>query len=130
MIWRYILAWIPMIAIGIINGIVRESTYGNYLSELRAHQVSTMIGVLLFSGYIWLITRWWSLESPRQAIVIGLVWLGLTIAFEFTFGHFIAGQSWNRLLSDYNILAGRVWLLVLIWIAIAPWLFTVLKKPS
>ncbi|WAL59286.1 hypothetical protein [Thermocoleostomius sinensis] len=130
MIWRYVLAWIPMIAIGIINGIVRELIYGNYLSELRAHQVSTLLGIGLLGGYIWLITRWWSFKSAHQAIVIGLIWLGLTIVFELTFGHFIAGYSWKRLLSDYNILAGRVWLLVLLWIAIAPWLFTVLKKPS
>lgn len=43
MILRYILAWIPMIFIGIINGIVREVTYGKYLNELRAHQVSTQV---------------------------------------------------------------------------------------
>ncbi|HAA27036.1 MAG TPA: hypothetical protein DCE56_04320 [Cyanobacteria bacterium UBA8553] len=123
MILRYILAWIPMIFIGIINGIVREVTYGKYLNELRAHQVSTITGVLLFSFYIWALTRLWSIESPEQALLIGFIWLGLTVVFEFTFGHYIAGHSWSRLLSDYNILAGRVWIVVLIWIAIAPLLF-------
>lgn len=123
MILRYILAWIPMIFIGIINGIVRESTYGKYLDELRAHQVSTITGVLLFGFYIWGLTRLWSIESPAQALTIGFIWLGLTVVFEFTFGHYIAGHSWSRLLSDYNILAGRVWIVVLIWIAIAPLLF-------
>ena len=124
MILRYILAWIPMIFIGIINGIVREVTYGKYLNELRAHQVLTITGVLLFSFYIWALTRLWSIESPEQALLIGLIWLGLTVVFEFTFGHYIAGHSWSRLLSDYNILAGRVWIVVLIWIAIAPLLFS------
>ncbi|MBD0344472.1 MAG: hypothetical protein ICV63_06485 [Coleofasciculus sp. Co-bin14] len=124
MILRYILAWIPMIFIGIINGIVREVTYGKYLNELRAHQVSTITGVLLFSFYIWALTRLWSIESPEQALIIGFIWLGLTVVFEFTFGHYVAGHSWSRLLSDYNILAGRVWIVVLIWIAIAPLLFS------
>jgi len=117
MILRYILAWIPMIFIGIINGIVREVTYRKYLNELRAHQVSTITGVLLFGFYIWGLTRLWSIESQEQALIIGFIWLGLTVVFEFTFGHYIAGHSWSRLLSDYNILAGRV------WIAIAPLFF-------
>lgn len=124
MILRYILAWIPMIFIGILNGIVREVTYGKYLDELRAHQVSTITGVLLFGFYIWALTRFWSFESPEQALTIGFIWLGLTVVFEFTFGHYVMGHSWSRLLSDYNILAGRVWIVVLIWIAIAPLLFS------
>ncbi|MBE9171470.1 hypothetical protein IQ238_29620 [Pleurocapsales cyanobacterium LEGE 06147] len=123
MIWRYILAWIPMMFIGIINGIIREVTYGKYLGELLAHQVSTVTGVLLLGLYIWALTRFWRFESSRQALVVGLIWLGLTVAFEFLFGHYIAGQSWSRLLRDYNILAGRVWIAILIWIAIAPLFF-------
>lgn len=123
MILRYVLAWIPMIFIGIINGIVREATYGKYLSELRAHQVSTVTGVLLFGLYIWLLARLWRFESLAPAVTIGCIWLGLTVAFEFIFGHYIAGHSWSKLIADYNILAGRVWIVVLIWIAIAPMLF-------
>ncbi|MDV2993300.1 MAG: hypothetical protein N4J56_002954 [Chroococcidiopsis sp. SAG 2025] len=124
MILRYILAWIPMVFIGIINGVIRQVTYGKYFSELRAHQVSSASGVLLLGLYIWTIAHLWGFDSPKQAIAVGLLWLGLTVIFEFTFGHFVAGHSWSKLLSDYNILAGRIWLVVLIWVAIAPWLFS------
>jgi hypothetical protein len=30
------------------------------------------------------------------------------------------GHTWSKLLADYNLLAGRVWIFVLIWTAIAP----------
>lgn len=123
MILRYVLAWIPMVFIGIINGILREVTYGKYLSELRAHQVSTATGVLWLGGYIWLVANLWGFESQIQALSIGCLWLALTVGFEFIFGHYIAGHSWGKLLADYNILAGRVWSLVLIWVALAPLLF-------
>lgn len=123
MILRYILAWIPMIFIAIANGIIRELTYQKYLGELRAHQVSTITGVVLLGGYIWAITRLWHPESAAQAIFIGLIWLGLTIAFEFIFGHYVAHHSWSELLRDYNIFAGRLWLLVLLWTATAPLAF-------
>ena len=48
MIVRYVIAWLPMVVIGIINGVIREQWYGNHLSELRAHQVSTVTGAVLF----------------------------------------------------------------------------------
>jgi hypothetical protein len=123
MISRYIVAWLPMIVIGISNGILRESTYGKYLDELRAHQISTLIGIIFFSLYIGNLVYFWHLESSSQAITIGLIWLLLTVGFEFLFGHFIAGHSWSRLGQDYNLLAGRVWIFVLLIITFAPLLF-------
>jgi hypothetical protein len=123
MILRYVLAWIPMMAIGIINGTLRVVTYGKVLSELRAHQVSTITGVFLMGLYIWIILSFWTPNSLQHALLIGILWLGLTVAFEFLFGHYIAGHSWSQLLRDYNLFAGRIWLLVLIWITIAPLLF-------
>ena len=123
MILRYVLAWLPMMFVGIINGVIREVSYGKMLSELQAHQVSTITGALLLGLYIWIIIRIWSPASLLQAVLIGVLWLGLTITFEFLFGHYIAGHSWSHLLKDYNLLAGRVWLLILVWITVAPLLF-------
>ena len=105
---KYVIAWIPMVFIAILNGTLRQVWYGQHLSELRAHQVSTLTGILLFAIYIGLLTGIWMPASATQALTIGLIWLGLTVAFEFLFGHFIAGQAWERLLEDYNIFAGRV----------------------
>jgi hypothetical protein len=123
MIWRYGLAWLPMVLIAILNGILREKTYGRLLSESRAHQVSTLTGILLLGTYIWIVTRFLGFETLTQAVLVGALWLGLTIAFEFLFGHFVAKHSWSELLADYNLLAGRLWPLVLLWVAIAPALF-------
>ena len=49
--WKYVLAWFPMVAIAIANGMVREAWYGKYLNELAAHQISTLIAVILFGVY-------------------------------------------------------------------------------
>ncbi len=123
MILKYTLAWLPMLLIAILNGALRQGWYTKYFSELRAHQISTLTGILLFGIYIWSLTRRWKLESSGQAFVIGLIWLGLTVAFEFIFGHYVAGHTWSKLFGDYNIFAGRVWVLVLIWITFAPYIF-------
>jgi hypothetical protein len=36
---------------------------------------------------------------------------------------YAAGHSWTKLFQDYNMLKDRVWTLVLIWTAVAPYLF-------
>jgi hypothetical protein len=53
-------------------------------------------------------------------IKIGVIWLLLTIAFEFTFGTFVMGNSLSALLADYNILAGRTWPIFLLGVLLAP----------
>lgn len=120
---RYILAWLPMIPIAIMNGILREKTYGQRVSELRAHQISSLTGILLLGTYIGPALQILGLASPQQALAIGLIWLGMTIIFEFVFGHYVAKQPWRKLLHDYNLRQGRVWVLVLLWVAIAPLIF-------
>jgi hypothetical protein len=128
MVLRYLLAWIPMVVIAVANGILRESIYGAGLSELSAHQISTVILLVLFGLYIWGLGRLWRFSSDRQAITVGLCWLLLTVAFEFGFGHWIAGHAWPRLLHDYNLAAGRLWPLVLLWVGLAPWIFHRLER--
>jgi len=128
MISRYVLAWIPMPLIGIINGIIREYGYKNLAGEPLAHQISTLTGIILLGLYILFLTKKWRIGSASKAMAVGLIWLVLTVAFEFLFGHFVMKNPWSVLLHDYNILEGRLWPLVLIWIAIAPFIFYKLRS--
>lgn len=121
--WKYVLAWLPMVIIAIANGIVRQFGYASIVGDQAAHQISTFTAIILFGLYIWLIMRKWPPASPRQAMQVGALWFLLTVAFEFLFGHFVAGHPWERLVADYDLTAGRLWPLVLLWVAVAPFLF-------
>lgn len=112
-----------MVFIAIANGAVRQFWYGRYLGELPAHQLSTLTGLILFGIYIFCIMRLFPPVTGNQAVSVGLLWLGLTVAFEFLFGHYVAGHAWSHLFQDYNLFAGRLWLLVLLWLTLAPYLF-------
>ena len=112
-----------MVLIAIANGVVRQAWYGRHLSELRAHQLSSLTALVLFGFYIRLSLRFFPPASAAQAWAVGVLWLALTVAFEFGFGHFVAGHSWSRLCQDYNLLAGRLWVLILLWLTVAPSLF-------
>lgn len=123
MVLRYILCWFLLAVVAIANGVLRQMTYGKTLSELAAHQISTATAILFTGAVVWLFGQKWPISSSQQAWTIGFLWLGLTIAFEFGFGHFVAGHSWQRLFADYNLFAGRVWSLFLVWITIMPYVF-------
>ncbi len=128
MLVTYTLAWIPMVFIAIANGIARDRGYQRHIGELRAHQISTLTGALAFTVYTWALSLRWPLASSEQALLVGIVWLGLTIAFEILFGHFVVKSTWRRLASDYNLLKGRVWPLLLLWLLVLPYVVRRLRS--
>ncbi len=126
--WKYLLLWLPMLLIAFANGALRETWLRKHAGELPAHQISTALLVLLFGVYIGIVVRVWPPASAAQALAIGLLWLGLTLAFEFLFGHYASGRAWNALLHEYDVLAGRLWVLVPLWVAVAPYVFYRLRQ--
>ena len=119
----YAASRLGMAILAILNGAIREKVYGQFMNELPAHQLSTFVGLMLFGAYVWILTRVWPIESSKQALSIGGLWLVMTILFEFIFGHYVMGHTWGRLFHDYNLVKGRIWSLVPIWTAVAPYIF-------
>lgn len=120
---RYLITWLVMLLVSIANGVARDLTYGRHMSELAAHQLSTLIGVLLLGLVIRGFVRRYPPSSARHALTIGLGWLVMTLAFEFLFFHYVGGHSWSALLANYNVSAGRVWIVVPFWVAVGPYVF-------
>lgn len=120
---RYLLAWIPMVGIAVANGAVREAWLVPQLGEDQGRQVSTLLLVALLAGYIATVMRIWPTRSSRHAIGIGALWLVPTLAFEFMLGGLMSGLSWREMLAEYDLANGRLWALVPLWVAVAPYVF-------
>ena len=120
---RYLAAWIVLLLVAMINGALRDFTYGKHVSELLAHQLSSLSGIVLFGVVFHQFVRHWPPASARHALTIGLFWMALTVAFEFLFFHYAAGHSWEELLANYDIARGRLWPLILMWVALGPYVF-------
>jgi hypothetical protein len=120
---RHVLAWFPMILIAVANGAFREAWLLPRLGEHAARQVSTLLLLALFAIYIAAVVKVWPLASGRQAAAVGAAWLFLTLAFEFLLGRLVSGLSWQQMLAEYNLAAGRLWALVPLWVAVAPYAF-------
>lgn len=100
-----------MIVLAVLNGTARDLWYKKYMSELTAHQLSTASLIILLWVYISFVIKKFPPASAAQSIYIGIAWLLLTLAFEFGFGSY-RGKSMNELLADYNLLKGRIWILI------------------
>ena len=91
--YKHILWWFAFPFVAIFNATLRELIYKKPLGDLAAHQISTATGIVFFGIIFYFIFKKWRIESTKHAILIGLIWLGLTILFEFGFGHYIMGNS-------------------------------------
>lgn len=120
MIWLYaILIWMGMAVVAVANGIFRVRVLHRRLGRYLAHVVSSA----MLSAAIVLIgwgTAWVLSLDAAGAWQVGWLWLAATVLFEFGAGHYVFRQPWHRLLADYNILAGRVWVVVLATTLLAP----------
>lgn len=128
MLIRYFLAWFGMMILAILNGGLRDVLYKPHVGDLVAHQISTVILLVLFAAYFRILASIWPIESSKRAWIIGFMWLCMTLVFEIGLGKVLLGYPWSRVLHDYNILAGRVWVLIPLWTLIGPYVFFRLKK--
>ncbi|KAA0211910.1 hypothetical protein FBQ84_01000 [Ignavibacteria bacterium CHB1] len=124
---KYLYYWFPMIVIAFANATIRELLFMKYFTELRSHQFSTITLIMFCSVYLWFIYSSLNIQSSTQAILIGFIWVALTVTFEFTLGR-LTNKSWSYLLNDYNIFAGRIWLIFIILLFLLPYLFYRLRK--
>ncbi len=120
MIVRGILVWLALVAVAIGNGALRELVLLPRVGAGIAHVLSTLLLAALILAIAALTIRWTAPRDSRDTLAIGALWLLLTIAFEFGFGHWVARKPWDVLLEDYNLLAGRVWILIPVVTALAP----------
>jgi hypothetical protein len=111
---KSVIGWFAVLAFAILNGAVRNFLYKPFIGDLRAHQVSTVLAIIFLFLIAYVIFRkdLGRMTYP-QAWRIGIAWVMFTVVFEFGAGHYLFGNSWERLFRDYNLLEGRVWVLFL-----------------
>lgn len=116
-----IAAWFAILLVAIANGGLREAALVPRLGRVAGTSIS---GVLLIAAVFivaWVMQRWRRPTGAGQAWRIGVSWFAATVLFEFVFG-FIQGKDWPALLSAYTFSDGNLWPLVLLALAVSPYL--------
>jgi hypothetical protein len=119
-IGRSLAIWLGILVLANINGAVREMWLIPTLGPTPGRALSTIILSALVLLVTWLSIAWIAPATTRDALLIGALWLLLTLAFEFLVGHYVFQKPWSELTEDYHVMRGRIWPLVLVMVLFAP----------
>ena len=117
---RSLIVWCAFVLLAIVNGGLREALLTPRLGEHAGHVISTITLCAGIFGVTWLAIGWIRPANSRDAILIGGAWVSMTLAFEFLAGHYLFRSPWSKLLAEYDLFRGRIWVLVLVTTALAP----------
>ncbi len=120
MIGRALLVWLVILILASLNGAAREAWLIPYSGEGTGRAISTVALCGLVFLAAWLTIGWIHPLGPADALRVGLMWLVLTLAFEFLAGHYLFHQPWAVLLEEYDLRRGRIWVAVLVVVLFAP----------
>jgi hypothetical protein len=113
--------WLGFAVVAVAGGVLRVLWLAPRMGEYAANVTETLSLVAILVGLIWIAVPWLYPELGLKPVRrLGAFWFGLTIAFEFLFGHFVDGASWGALLANYDITAGRLWILVPLTMGLGP----------
>ena len=112
--------WLILAVSAILVATFRVELLLPQFGEQTAHQLGTILYLIVQFIIIYLFIRKLKIKDVKTLLKIGIFWVVITIIFEFVFGHYVMGHSWQKLFADYNILNGRLWVLVLLNNIFAP----------
>ena len=121
------LIWLLVVVIAIANGVFREQILVPGLGMQAALPLSGISLSVLVLIVTYFSIPFFGRHPASSFLVIGLQWLLMTLAFEFLFGHYVIGKSWQDLIQVFNIARGDLFLLVLLVSLLGPYLMARLR---
>jgi hypothetical protein len=128
MLVRYLAIWVVFLNLAIFNGGVRDFLIKPVLGEFRSQQVSVATAIGLFAIVTWLVHRGWPIESAKMAILIGVMWMSLTVIFEVGMILWIAEKPLSAVREQYDIASGNLWVFVPLALLVLPSLVRAIQR--
>lgn len=99
----------------VLMALVYEPLWG----ELRAHQIGMSMRIAYIFALAYLLLRYNATYSTRDLVHGGLLWLGLTLAFEWGGSILIQHRPVHDILKGWHVENGYMWPYVLAAYALA-----------
>ena len=112
--------WLILIVAETIHGITRRVVLVPLVGEFRSNQIGVFTGSIMILAIAFVFVKWLGASRPSDLLWTGLAWVVLTLAFEFLFGRFVVGLSWERLLADYDLLEGGLMSVGILVLGLSP----------
>ncbi len=116
---RAVLVWVIIAVAESAHGTIRRFFLVPLIGERPASQLGVLVGSAIIFAITWFSIHWLRAGSKRHQLQVGILWVLLTVIFEFGFGHLL-GYSAERILSDYNVAEGGLMGFGLLFMLMAP----------
>jgi hypothetical protein len=115
--------WFALCAAMIANGIFREVALVPAFRRTVAEVLSAALGIGIVLSVTRCFLRGRAGKPGAHPARVALLWLSVTVAFEFLFGHYVDRKSWGELAANYALWRGKLWPLVLLSVGFTPFLW-------
>jgi len=121
-LFRIVGIWTLFVIVAVLNAAIREHVF----TPIIGQQLALPLSGILLSIFIFFITLgmvpFLKVSNMSGFWLVGVFWVLLTVTFEFVFGYYIIGESWDTLFKIFNILEGDLFVLVLLVTAVSPYI--------
>jgi len=109
----------------VLMNLVYEPRWG----VLVAHQIGMSSRIVYISIFAYLLLRYVKKYETKDLAHVGLLWLGLTLLFEWG-GSLATGRPVDEILIGWNIFAGYLWPYVLLTYSLSPLIVGMILHPG
>ena len=122
--------WLTEILVSGFNFFVLMNLlYEPRLGVLAAHQIGMSTRIVYIFIFAYLLLRYVKEYDTEDLIHVGILWLGLTLTFEWA-GSLAIGRPVKEILIGWNIFAGYMWPYVLLAYAFSNLLVGIVLHPG
>lgn len=126
---RAFFVWLLVGAVEVLHGTLRRLFLVPAIGDWRARQVGAVVGAALAFVVALFTIRWLGASSRRAQLRTGVFWLLLMVGFEVLGGR-LAGYTWDRIASDYDLRRGGLLGIGMVVLAVSPLLAAKLRLRS
>ncbi len=121
-LFRAFAVWLLIILAETIHGTLRQVFLAPLVGDFPARQISVFPAMAVIFLVAFFFIRRINAPSKRSLFAVGLMWVGLTVIFEFVLGIFVLNQTREPMSEDYDLSRGGLMIFGLLFLFIAPFL--------
>ncbi len=112
--------WLAIMFVETLHGIARAVFVLPHTGDLLSRQIGVVSGsILIFIVVIGLI-KWLGITDRRGLLGVGILWVVMTVVFEFALGYFAMGMPLNEIFASFDPRHGSLMPLGLAFLALSP----------
>ena len=121
---RVFVTWLILAILMPLNGMVRELFLKRIVPPDAAEGVSALLGIAIILAVTWRSFRDTPAHYPALSLLaISGILVGLTVIYESAIGLWVDHKTWEELIANYRVWEGHPWPLVLLTLAVTPFLW-------